>query len=64
MYGEGDPRSNRTRIAGLRERWLWWSAIWGTRGMFVSAVILVGHVEIGWSLTELGSPRVRPNSSR
>lgn len=55
MDSEIPPRSNRTRIAGLLERWLRWSAIWGTRGMLVSTVVFVAYVVIGWSLTVVGS---------
>lgn len=51
MFTEGPPRSKQARIAGLLERWLRWSAIWGTRGMVVSAVLFVGYVVIGWILT-------------
>ena len=34
-------------MAGILERWLWWSASWGTRGMLVSTVLFVGYVVVG-----------------
>jgi hypothetical protein len=38
-------------VAGFLERWLRWSAIWGTRGMMGSAVPFIGYILIGWVLT-------------
>lgn len=56
MFTEGPPHSNRARMATLLERWLRWSAIWGTRGMLLSAVLFVGYTVIGWILTVSDSP--------
>jgi hypothetical protein len=50
MSAEIPRRSIRARIAGFLERWFRWSAIWGTRGMLVSAVSFLGHIAIGWVL--------------
>lgn len=55
MYGEDLPQSNRARIAGVLERWLRWSAIWGTREMLAGGVLFVGYVVIGWFLTVVES---------
>jgi len=51
MHTEGPPRSKQAYMADLLERWLRWSAIWGTRGVLGSAVLFVGYVVIGGILT-------------
>lgn len=51
MSTEDPPRSKQARMAGLLERWLWRSAICGTRGMLISSVPFVGYIVIRWILT-------------
>jgi len=51
MSTEIPPKSRRARLAGFLERWFRWGAIWGTRGMLISAVPFLGYIVIGGVLT-------------
>lgn len=55
MSTEVPSPSIRARVAGILERWLRWSAIWGARGMIGSAVLFIGYILIGWVLTVVES---------
>lgn len=56
MNSDVPKRSKSARLGGLLEHWLKWSVIWGTRGMFVSAIPLFGYIGVGWFLSLIKSP--------
>lgn len=55
MFTTAPPQSNRARLADWLERWLRRSVVWGSRGLLISSVFLIGYLIFGRVLTVIGS---------